>query len=115
MDIARQIGIGPQWLSVIINSPLFREELERMVEERDFAVSNRLESLSNEALDTIRDLMRDSRSDRLKLHAAEDILDRAGYSKIEKKMGLLVDAEAVIRELNHRKAERESCMEIDHG
>jgi hypothetical protein len=33
------------------------------------------------------------------------LLDRAGYSKLEKKAVVVADAEKVIRELNRRKAE----------
>jgi len=113
VDIAKQVGIGPQRLSVIMHSPSFVAGLERLMDEADRTVMERIESLSPEALDKIRDMMREAKSEALQAKMAAEIFDRAGYGKVEKKAILNMDGEAVIKELNRRKAEQEKTIEIE--
>ena len=96
-----------------MHSPLFEAELGRMMEEADRTVAERIESLSPEALDKIRDMMRKARSQSLQTRMAMEILDRAGYSKVEKQAVLTVSGEDVIKELNRRKAEQEKSTEVE--
>ena len=103
--IAEEMGLTPQAITIISTSLLFRSELAKMEEDADFQVIKRAEDLSNEAIDTLKNLMRFSRSEALKCRAADSILDRAGYSKIEKKMIGIVSGEDVIKELNRRRRE----------
>ena len=103
--IAEEMGITPQAVIIISTSQLFREELAKMETEADFQVIKRAEDLSNEALDTLKNLMRFARSEAMKARAADSILDRAGYSKVEKKIIGVVSGEEVIRELNRRRRE----------
>jgi hypothetical protein len=73
--------------------------------EADFNIVQRAESMSNEALDKLKTLMRSARSEFLQKAAAERILDTAGYSKIERRIVGVVSGEDVIRELNKRRRE----------
>lgn len=103
--IAEEMGLTPQAITIISTSQLFREELCKMETDADFQVIRRAEDLSNEALDTLKNLMRFARSEAMKVRAADSILDRAGYSKVEKKIIGVVSGEEVIKELNRRRRE----------
>ena len=104
-DIASEMGLHPQSIMLVATSKLFREELTKLEEGLNTDVIKRAEDMSNEALDVIKTLMRNARSEALKKSCADRILDTAGYSKIEKKIIGIVDGEAVIRELNKRRRE----------
>lgn len=105
MQIAEQMGVSQDALSLICNSPLFREELDKVLEKKAYVVADRLEDLANEALDNIKMLMRNARSEMVKKGAAESILDRAGYSRLERKQLFVTTGEDVIKELNRKRAE----------
>ena len=107
-DVARDIGITATHLSHLKNNdPLFKEALERGMLNKEMDVLKRIQLTSFEALDVVRELMRTGRSENIRLQAAQTILDRAGYSKLEKRVSVIADAETIIRELNRRKAQRE--------
>lgn len=106
VQISEAMGMHVQSIMLICTSPMFREELTKLEGEADFKVLKRAEELSNEALDTIRNLMRHARSESIRKASADSILDRAGYSKIEKKIVGVVGGEAVIRELGRLRRER---------
>ena len=107
-DVARDIGITATHLSFLKNNdPLFKEALERGMLNKEMDVLKRIQLTSFEALDVVRELMRTGRSENIRLQAAQTILDRAGYSKLEKRVSVIADAETIIRELNRRKAQRE--------
>lgn len=92
------VGYSPAQISVQTAIPL--DELTSLMKEPEFkaltkmtsqdildstiAVRLRLEMAANSALDTIIDLMRGSRSDIVKRLCANDILDRAGHSVVQK-------------------------------
>ena len=61
--------------------------------------------MAHEALDTIKVAMRSARSEFLRVKSAKDMLDIAGYSKIERKIVGIVTGEDVIRELNKKRRE----------
>ena len=103
--IAEEMGLHPQTITILTTSRLFQEALAKMEMDADFQVIRRAEDLSNEALDTLKNMMRFARSEAMKLRAADSILDRAGYSKVEKKMIGIVSGEDVIKELNRRRRE----------
>ena len=104
-DIAMEMGLHPQTIMLVATSKLFREELTKLEDGLNVDVIKRAEDMSNEALDVIKTLMRNARSEALKKSCADRILDTAGYSKVEKKIIGIVDGEAVIRELNKRRRE----------
>jgi len=111
-NIAAVMGMSAQAIMLICNSHIFKEELLKLEEARNWEVQHRADQLSNEALSTLRNLMRQSRSEVRRESAADKILGIAGYSKIEKKVIGTVDGEAVIRELNRRRRER---LQADNG
>jgi len=82
VEIARDLGMNQGRLSIIVNSPLFKLELKRLEDARDadaIDVTNSLKELAPAALDTVEKIMYQSKSEQVKLKAAESILDRAGY------------------------------------
>lgn len=106
LEIAESMDISPQTIVLLRGSKLFCAELAKLEESADFNVVRRAEALSNEALDTLKAAMRRGGTAALKLRAAESILDRAGYGKIEKKVVGIVAGEAVIKEINRLRRER---------
>ena len=106
LEIAQEMSISPQVIVLLRGSKLFCEELAKLEDSADFNVIKRAETLSNEALDVLKVTMRQGRSEALKLRAADSILDRAGYGKIEKRVVGIVDGEAVIKEINRLRRER---------
>jgi DNA-binding CsgD family transcriptional regulator len=58
-QIADAMGMSRPYMRVIIGSKLFKEELAKRRELRDRGVLKRMEDLSQESLDVIRDLMRE--------------------------------------------------------
>lgn len=104
-EIAACLGMSTQAVMLVANSAIFKEELSKLESSQDWNVIRRAESLSNEALSSLRDIMRRSRSEMRRESAADKILGMAGYSKIEKKAIAVVSGEDVIRELNKRRRE----------
>ena len=105
IEIADQMGIHRQTVMLIATSPMFQSELQKLEEQRDYAVIQRADSMAHEALDTIKVAMRSARSEFLRVKSAKDMLDIAGYSKIERKIVGIVTGEDVIRELNKKRRE----------
>lgn len=104
-EVAASVGMSTQAVMLVANSAIFKEELSKLESSQDWNVIRRAESLSNEALSQLRDIMRQSRSEMRRESAADKILGMAGYSKIEKKAIAVVSGEDVIRELNKRRRE----------
>lgn len=97
-----QVGLGldAKQFHAIISRPAFANELQAQCEWIDRTLHDRLETLSSEALDVVRDVMRNAVSPSYRLQAAKEILDRAGYVKVEKRINITADAEEVIKHLN---------------
>jgi hypothetical protein len=113
VQIADQMGIHRQTVMLIATSPLFQAELQKLEQQRDYAVIQRADSMAHEALDTIKVAMREARSEFLRVKSAKDMLDIAGYSKIERKIVGIVTGEDVIRELNKKRREAARVVEPD--
>lgn len=114
-EIAQQMGLHPQTIYLISSSQLFIAELRKMEAEATFEIIKRADALAGEALDVLKRIMRDSKLDAVRKAAADSILDRAGYSKVEKKLIGVVSGEDVIRELNRRRreaAEQSQTVEV---
>ena len=95
-QISELLGMSQSRLSIIINSPLFKLELHRLESERDRGVTDvtkTLRELSPLALETVERTMYGAKSESLRFSAAESILDRAGFGKINKM--------AIHGEINH--------------
>ena len=104
-QIAESMGLHTQTIMLVATSPLFRAALAEMESNADFSVIKRAESMANEALDVLKVLMRNARSESIRKVSADSILDRAGYAKVEKKLIGIVSGEDVIKELNRRRRE----------
>ena len=111
IEIAQEMGLHTQTIMLVATSPLFRAALAEMESAADFSVIKRAESMANEALDVLKVLMRNARSESIRKVSADSILDRAGYAKVEKKLVGIVSGDAVIKELNRRR--RESLEELN--
>lgn len=103
--IAEEMGIHVQTVMLVSTSKMFVSALAKMEEDADFTVIKRAENLSHEALDTLKNIMRFGKSDLARKSAADSVLDRAGYSKVEKKLIGIVNGEDVIMELNRQRRE----------
>ena len=97
-DVAEDLGFTVKRASLVVNSPLFQEEMKRMQEQIDkgvIAVESEIEhmdggvkaQLEAEALASLKVIigLRDgAASERVKQVSALEILDRAGYTKTDK-------------------------------
>lgn len=71
-DIAQIYGLQVSTIRQILNSPLVRQEMEKIAQ----TVGTRIQNLSDEAIDIVRDTMRGSNISELKFKAANSLLDR---------------------------------------
>jgi len=115
IDIAAAMGLSVVTVSLVCSSAIFKEELKKLESELNLNVIRRAEDLSHEALDKLKVLMRQARSESLQASCAERVLGIAGYSKIEKKQVSVVSGEDVIRELNRRRREASQLFRRDAG
>ena len=99
------MGLTQHEFDRVANAVHFQQEYELQATIADRGIRKRLDRLSQEALDVVRDVMRTAHSPANQLRAALEILDRSGYVKVEKRITLNADAESVIRELNRIAAE----------
>jgi len=86
-EICEALGMSDSRMSIIVNSPLFKLELSRLEKERDQGVSDvttQLKHLAPIALEQVERTMYKAAGTRLGFDAARDILDRAGYSPVNK-------------------------------
>lgn len=89
-EVCDALNISQPRMSVICASPLFKIEVKRLAELRDSGVidiAQDLKEMSPGALETLERTMYRSGSERIQVHCAESILDRAGHSKINKVEG----------------------------
>lgn len=87
-EIAEELGFSESRVSVILNDPRARAVLEQYSREVVDSLTDvrlRLKYYANEALTEVVEEMRHSDDPRVRQRAAFGILDRAGYSKIEKR------------------------------
>lgn len=84
IEVSRSMGINIGRLSIIINSPLFKIVLAKLSKLRDESmmdITNELKELAPIALNEIAKVVMTSPSEKLRLCASQDILDRAGVIK----------------------------------
>jgi hypothetical protein len=130
------LGVNDQDYLALVQHPLFVKEYEkqnrfflnsskqlRLKEKQNkrknasnvLSVNERLEKLSPLALDALEAQMLSSPSEAIKQKAAIEILDRAGYVKVEKRVSLQVSAEEVIKELNRQNSDVLDATVIEVG
>jgi len=86
-QIAEHLGYTPSRISIILNDPRadeIRAGMSSLVADNLDDIALRLQHYAGEALTEVVDIMRESTSDTVRQRSAFDILDRAGYNKIEK-------------------------------
>jgi len=88
-QVAREMFIDPSRLGVIAKSPLFKQELDKFMTQRDEGVVNvqkEFQELAPVATEIIEKMMYSAKSESLRLRAAETVLDRGGHGPITKGM-----------------------------
>lgn len=96
-EACADLGYNLNRASIIVNSPLFKEEMQRMQERLDKAfiegekeklasdvVRNKLERLAEKAVDALEAAV-ERECGAVRVAAAKEILDRSGYGKTEKR------------------------------
>jgi len=118
VDIAEQIGISQTALSIIMNSPIFKDHLQKLSMKRDkkaFEIKDRLEDIAHEATELLNRVMmgEEGASINARARVAQDILDRAGYGKtsIQRNENVNITLNAnKIEELKKKRAEMLSAI-----
>jgi len=93
--IARDLGMRPSSVSIIINSPAFREELKRLSASADDIakdVRKRIDMLSIEAVNKMEQVLSEEMNAvnmRLQIDVAKDILNRSGHTPTNKSIGAI--------------------------
>lgn len=80
----------------------FAGQLAEQIAENSLDLRKLFDQYSPEALEKLVKVMRTAPYFRDQANAAVEILDRAGYVKIQKQLTVHADAEAIIRELNRQ-------------
>jgi hypothetical protein len=110
--IAAHFGLQPGTISGIINSPLVRQEMEQISQN----ATGRIQNLTDEALDLVRDTMRGDSGSELRFKAANSLLDRnpelnpkrdSGIGELAAGLG-----EGIIRAIGKQLREMERPSEI---
>lgn len=86
VDIAAHLGISPVLVSYTLRSPLAARQLEGMHADRDkkaIRIAEEIQKLAPRAVEVMEELMEDPLPN-IKLSAAKDILDRAGYTAVQR-------------------------------
>lgn len=119
-NICRELGMSTSRMSMIVNSPLFKLEVLKLERERDsntVDVTKQIREAAPDCLDVLQRVMYTSKSERLKVDIAQDILDRAGYNAIQKTVGIQVSTDGMqdseLRDLLTKRLERvEEAAEV---
>lgn len=88
VDIARELDVCPQSVSIARNSAVVEEhiaELESQADAATVSVTSRIKALAERALDVLEETLKDETVGKvLKSKIAMDLLDRAGHSGVQK-------------------------------
>lgn len=90
-EIAGALGLSESHVSVVLNDPRARAEIEEAitnVADNIVDLHDRLKAHAVEAVDEIVDEMRNSKDERIRQKASFGILDRAGYTPVQKSIRL---------------------------
>lgn len=98
-QIARQMKVGEQWVSAVINSPLFQAELQKRLREEEDAVVKRMGERELKRLDAIARVMRGDSQD-FGVLAAPSILDRFPTEEQRRKRNVDGIGDTIIKALS---------------
>ncbi len=94
-NIAQRLDISESWLSLLIQQPLMQIQIKKLQEERDrdaLDLVNDMDKASVAAFGLVERTMYQTKSERMGIHCAESILDRAGYGKVTKTISTNLNA-----------------------
>ena len=87
-EIAKRLGVSESFIYNVLSSPLSRDHLEMMQQVQDaevLEIKRRIATIAPKAVEMLNEiLMTQDATYSVKLQAAKDILDRAGYSPVRK-------------------------------
>lgn len=89
VDIAKDMNMTQGRMSIICNSPAFKNELERKslgADSNALDVQNRVTALSIDAMSVLEDVLQNGEDlpKKLQVEVAKDIMDRAGHGAVKK-------------------------------
>jgi predicted transcriptional regulator len=85
VDIADHLGISPVTVSYTLRSPIVRDQLNNMHAARDIDaidISKEIKALAPTAVKVLEELL-EHELPNIKLKAAQDVLDRAGFAAVK--------------------------------
>ena len=94
-DICKRLDISESWLSLLIQQPLMQIQIKKLQEARDrdsLDLINQMDKASMSAFELVERTMYQTKSERMGVHCAESILDRAGYGKVTKSISTNMNA-----------------------
>ena len=86
-DIAKRLDMNQGWLSLLIRQPMVQIKIKKLQEARDrdaLDVGKEMDAAALPAFAKLERTMYNSTSERMGIHCAESILDRAGYGRVTK-------------------------------
>lgn len=116
IDIAHQMGMTTSRMSIIMNSPAFKArvaELSALANKNASDVQGRISELAIESMTILEDAIRAKQegvSPALKIKVAQDVLDRAGYSAVQKTASLSLTGQDIDELRKRRDASRAPQM-----
>ena len=118
-EIAEQVGLSESRVSIIRHSPAFASELDKLSAQADMHTLDVQAELGREALKSYQLLSRVRDGEltqdvKVRVQVAQDLLNRAGYSGIQKHAVAHLDVEAIERiKQMARPASSEQMIEAD--
>lgn len=85
-DTAETVGVQPEIISRWKNEPQFAAHMNLLKQESLDAMVDQMRRLGMEALSTLLDVMRNSKSDRARMKAVEIVLYHLGWTDLQKGM-----------------------------
>jgi predicted transcriptional regulator len=85
VDIASHLGVSPVMVSYTLRSPIVRDQLNNMHSARDIDaidISKEIKALAPVAVKVLEELLEHDLPN-IKLKAAQDVLDRAGFAAVK--------------------------------
>ena len=112
IDICKELGYTPTWMSIIMNSPVFKKyvaSLRVRVEEGLIDVKKKLYEGSTIGVVKLLEILNDKDTQKsLQVKVAQDFLDRAGFPKVSKveqnNVNIVLDTEMIERLKENRTA-----------
>jgi hypothetical protein len=123
VQIAEEVGVTLPVVGYTLNSPLGQQKLELLRLQRDLdatSINSRLHSAANRGMDLLESIIEDrdkSATVGLKTKVALELLDRAGYGKIQRTVNMNLEgklSESDIDELTQRALQVKGTV-VDDG